>query len=163
MLYYSTNKKSPKVSFRDATIQGQAPDGGLYFPEELPVLDKKWLSDIKTMAKAEIAFQVIRPYVGGSIPDKDLRPICEHTVSFNFPLIKVREDIYSLELFHGATLAFKDVGARFMSRCLGYFSKGGDKKITVLVATSGDTGSAVANGFLGVEGVEVVILYLPDG
>ncbi len=162
MLYYSTNKKSPKVNFRDATIQGQAPDGGLYFPEALPVLDKKWLSDLKTMTKAEVAFKVIRPYVGDTISDKDLRSICEHTVNFNFPLVKVREDIYSLELFHGATLAFKDVGARFMSRCLGYFSKGGDKKVTVLVATSGDTGSAVANGFLGVEGVEVVILY-PSG
>jgi threonine synthase len=162
MLYYSTNKKSPKVDFRAATIQGQAPDGGLYFPETIPRLEGKLLSGLKHIPKSELAFEVIRPYVGDAIPASDLQGICEHTVNFNFPLVKVDEGIYSLELFHGPTLAFKDVGARFMSRCLGYFSRGTDKRITVLVATSGDTGSAVANGFLGVDGVDVVILY-PSG
>ncbi len=162
MLYYSTNKKSEKVSFREATIQGQAPDKGLYFPEVIPKVSKDLLAHLKSKTKTEIAFEVIRPYVGGVIPDKELLEICEHTVNFDFPLVKVTDNIFSLELFHGPTLAFKDVGARFMSRCLGYFSKDNNKEVTVLVATSGDTGSAVANGFLGVEGVKVVILY-PSG
>src|ERR1043165_1665942 len=162
MLYYSTNKKAQKVNFKDATIQGQAPDMGLYFPEQVPVIAKAFLNNLQSKRKAEIAYEVIHPYVGGTIADADLFQICEHTVNFDFPLVKVSDNIYSLELFHGPTLAFKDVGARFMSRCLGYFSKGNDKKVTVLVATSGDTGSAVANGFLGVEGVDVIILY-PSG
>jgi threonine synthase len=162
MLYYSTNRKSEQVTFREATITGQAPDKGLYFPEIIPKLSKSFLDNLKGKSKAEIAFEVIQPYVGNTIPEAELTRICEHTVAFDFPLVKVSEDISSLELFHGPTLAFKDVGARFMSRCLGYFSKDNDKEITVLVATSGDTGSAVANGFLGVEGVKVVILY-PTG
>ena len=162
MLFYSLNKKSPSVTFREAAITGQAPDKGLYFPERIPQLSADFLRDLKNKSKAEIAYEVIKPFVGDCIPEKDLRIICEETVNFDFPLVKINEYNYSLELFHGPTLAFKDVGARFMSRCLGYFSKGSDKKITVLVATSGDTGSAVANGFLGVEGVDVVILY-PSG
>ncbi|MES2621029.1 MAG: threonine synthase [Bacteroidota bacterium] len=162
MLYYSTNQQSPKVTFREATVQGQAPDKGLYFPEIIPAVSKNLIDNLKNKSKAEIAFEVIHPYVGGVIPDKDLVEICEHTVNFDFPLVPVTDTISSLELFHGPTLAFKDVGARFMSRCLGYFSKDNNKEITVLVATSGDTGSAVANGFLGVEGVKVVILY-PSG
>ncbi|MDB5284863.1 MAG: thrC [Bacteroidota bacterium] len=162
MLYFSTNKKSEKVNFREATIKGQAPDKGLYFPDVIPSLSKNFLDSIKTLTKAEIAFEVIHPYVGDCIEDDELYKICEHTVNFDFPLIPVSDNISALELFHGPTLAFKDVGARFMSRCLGHFSKDNSKKITVLVATSGDTGSAVANGFLGVEGVEVVILY-PSG
>jgi threonine synthase len=162
MLYYSTNKKSPKVDFREATIRGQAPDKGLYFPEVIPKISKGLLENLSNKPSSEIAFEVIHPYVGGVIPDKDLFKICQHTVSFDFPLVAVNENISSLELFHGPTLAFKDVGARFMSGCLGYFSRDNDKEVTVLVATSGDTGSAVANGFLGVEGVKVVILY-PSG
>ena len=162
MQYYSTNHKSEKVNFREATIKGQAPDKGLYFPEQIPTLSKNLLASLKETSKADIAFQVIRPYVGNTIPDTELQEICAHTVNFDFPLVQVTDNISSLELFHGPTLAFKDVGARFMSRCLGYFSRGNNKKITVLVATSGDTGSAVANGFLGVDGVEVVILY-PSG
>ena len=140
MLFYSLNKKSPSVNFREAAITGQAPDKGLYFPEYIPKLSGDFLKQLKNKSKAEIAFEVISPYVGNTIPEKDLRLICEETISFDFPLKKINEYIYSLELFHGPTLAFKDVGARFMSRCLGYFSKGSDKKITVLVATSGDTG-----------------------
>ncbi|MFN8322164.1 MAG: threonine synthase [Chitinophagales bacterium] len=162
MRYYSTNHHSEKVSFREATIKGQAPDKGLYFPESIPALSKEFLSSFKQKSKAQIAFEVIRPYVGDDIAEEDLFQICEYAVNFNFPLVKVSESISSLELFHGPTLAFKDVGARFMSRCLGYFSKTDSRKVTVLVATSGDTGSAVANGFLGVEGVDVVILY-PSG
>ena len=162
MRYFSTNNNSPKVDFKEATIKGQAPDKGLYFPEVIPVLDKGFISEIEQYSKEEIAFKVIQPYIGELIPSKELERIVAETVNFDFPLVKVEEDIFSLELFHGPTLAFKDVGARFMSRCLGYFVKDNKQKVTVLVATSGDTGGAVANGFYNVEGVDVVILY-PSG
>ena len=162
MLYYSLNHKSPRVNFREATIHGQAPDKGLYFPEEIPILPNDFIADIEHYSKKDIAWQVISPYVSDSIPQKELKKIIEETIDFDFPLVQLTDDIYSLELFHGPTLAFKDVGARFMSRCLGYFVKDEAQKVTVLVATSGDTGGAVANGFYGVEGVEVVILY-PSG
>ena len=162
MRYFSTNNNSPKVDFKEATIKGQAPDKGLYFPEVIPVLDKNLISDIEHYSKEEIAFKVIQPYIGKLIPRTNLEHIVAETVNFDFPLVKVEEDIFSLELFHGPTLAFKDVGARFMSRCLGYFVKDNKQKVTVLVATSGDTGGAVANGFYNVEGVDVVILY-PSG
>jgi len=158
MLYYSTNRQSPSVTFREAALQGQPLDKGLFFPEKITV----FADSLLTKSKAEIAFETIRPYVGETIPDETLYRICEETIDFDFPLVKVTEDIYSLELFHGPTLAFKDVGARFMSRCLGYFARDFKNKIVVLVATSGDTGGAVANGFYGVEGVDVVILY-PSG
>ena len=160
--YYSTNKRSPLVGFREATIKGQAPDGGLYFPDHIPTLSSDFIKNIKQLSKAEIAYEVIHPYIGAEIPEATLRQICDETVAFDFPLHRINEHIYSLELFHGPTLAFKDVGARFMSRCLGYFSREQSRRVTVLVATSGDTGSAVANGFLGVDGVDVVILY-PSG
>ncbi|MBS1666922.1 MAG: threonine synthase [Bacteroidetes bacterium] len=162
MQYYSLNHISPKLSFKEATIKGQAPDKGLYFPESIPVLSKDFLANIKEFSKEEIAFKVIQPYVGDEIPETELRRIVAETVNFDFPLVKINDQISSLELFHGPTLAFKDVGARFMSRCLGHFVKNNDKQVTVLVATSGDTGGAVANGFYGVEGVNVVILY-PSG
>ena len=162
MFFYSTNNQSPKVNFKEATIKGQAPDKGLYFPEKIPVLPGKFLENLTAYSKEEIAFNVIHPYTAATIPENELRDIIEETVAFEFPLVKLNETIFSLELFHGPTLAFKDVGARFMSRCLGYFVKNQDKKITVLVATSGDTGGAVANGFYGVDGIEVVILY-PSG
>lgn len=162
MLYRSTNKQSDKVDFREAAITGLAPDKGLFFPEKIPVLTPEFIKDLKTKSKAQLAFEIIQPYVGDSIPKEDLFKICAETVDFDFPLVQISDNIYSMELFHGPTLAFKDVGARFMSRCLGYFSRESKKKTTVLVATSGDTGSAVANSFLGVEGVNVVILY-PSG
>jgi threonine synthase len=162
MLYYSLNRQSPRANFKDATIRGQAPDKGLYFPEHIPVLPKTFFANISGLSKEEIAYTVIAQYVGGTIPENELRRIVVETVNFDFPLVKVSDNIFSLELFHGPTLAFKDVGARFMSRCLGYFVKGNDKKITVLVATSGDTGGAVASGFYEVDGVDVVILY-PSG
>ncbi len=159
MLYHSLNKQSPVVDFKTATINGQAPDKGLYFPERIPLLEKSFIDNIQNLTKEDIAYNVIAPYVGDAIPEKELRQIVGETVNFDFPLVKIKEDTYALELYHGPTLAFKDVGARFMSRCLRYFVKNNDKKITVLVATSGDTGGAVANGFYNVEGVEVVILY----
>lgn len=162
MKYFSTNKKSPIADFREATIRGQAPDKGLYFPEQVPTLPPGFFKELKSLSKEEIAFQVISPYVGGTIPDNELRRIAAETVNFDFPLVQVTDNIYSLELFHGPTLAFKDVGARFMSRCLGYFSREKADKVHVLVATSGDTGGAVANGFYDVGGVDVVILY-PSG
>ena len=162
MYYYSTNNKLIKANFKEATIQGQAPDRGLYFPSEIPALPKRFIETIGSLSKEEIAFNVIEPYVAGTIPTNELQRIVSETIAFDFPLIPVTDNISALELFHGPTLAFKDVGARFMSRCLGYFVKNENKKITVLVATSGDTGGAVANGFYNVDGVNVVILY-PSG
>ena len=172
MKYYSTNKKSEFVSFKEATIKGQAPDKGLYFPETIPQIDKALIDEIEKLSNEEIAFRVIRPYVAGEINDDDLFKIVSETVNFPIPLVKITDNIFSLELFHGPTLAFKDVGARFMSRCLGYFmgrdaesgptGKITDNKVTVLVATSGDTGGAVANGFYDVPGADVIILY-PSG
>lgn len=162
MKYYSLNKNSPVVDFKEATIRGLAPDKGLYFPESLPHIEKEFFSQINDIADEEIAFKVIQPYVDNEIPEDELRRIVSETINFEIPLKKINETIFSLELFHGPTLAFKDVGARFMSRCLGYFVKNNNKKVTVLVATSGDTGGAVANGFYNVDGVEVVILY-PSG
>jgi threonine synthase len=181
MQYYSLQKQSPNVDFRIAAITGQAPDKGLYFPIEIPKFTAAQIERFKTLDKASLAFEVMRPYVGGTIDDATLKIICAETINFHFPLVPITDTISSLELFHGPTLAFKDVGARFMSRCLGYFSKQaraenatandhksqedktqGEKSNTVLVATSGDTGGAVANGFLGVTGVNVIILY-PKG
>jgi len=160
--YYSTNKNSELASFKEATIKGQAPDKGLYFPETIPQVDKGLIGNIEELSNETIAFNVIKPYVGNEIEEKDLLKIVSETVNFPIPLVKVNDNIFSLELFHGPTLAFKDIGARFMSRCLGYFLKDEKKKVTVLVATSGDTGGAVANGFYNVPGVDVVILY-PSG
>jgi len=162
MRYYSTNKQSPIVDFKEATIRGQAPDKGLYFPEIRPQGSKDFIKQLEKISNEEIAFTVIKPYTGDTIPDEKLFEIVCDTLNFPIPLVRINEKIFSLELFHGPSLAFKDVGARFMSRCLGYFIKDNDKKVTVLVATSGDTGGAVANGFIDVEGIEVVILY-PSG
>jgi len=162
MNYYSLNKNAPSVDFKEATIKGQAPDKGLYFPEKIPVLDSALIKNIQQYSKEDLALEIMLPYVGNCINKADLSSIVAETINFQFPLVHLNERMEALELFHGPTLAFKDVGARFMSRCLGYFSKDQKNTITVLVATSGDTGGAVANGFLGVEGVEVVILY-PSG
>ncbi|MEO5685356.1 MAG: threonine synthase [Chitinophagaceae bacterium] len=162
MKYYSLNKQSPIVDFKDATINGQAPDKGLYFPERIPQVKKDLVDNIAQYSNEAIAYSVISPYVGDTIPQKELERIVAETVNFDIPLVPVTENISALELYHGPTLAFKDIGARFMSRCLGHFVKGNDKKVTVLVATSGDTGGAVANGFYDVPGVDVVILY-PSG
>lgn len=164
MKYYSTNKNSPLADFREATIRGQAPDKGLYFPAHIPAVEEELIRNIEKYSDHEIAFRVMRPYVGESIPEEKHFQIVAETLCFPVPLVKLDETIFSLELFHGPTLAFKDVGARFMSRCLRQFalSRQTDTTVTVLVATSGDTGGAVADGFYGVEGVNVVILY-PSG
>jgi len=162
MKYFSTNHQSPEVDFKQATINGQAPDKGLYFPERIPAVSKALIENITQYSNEEIGFEVMKPYVGDTIPEDELRKIVSETINFAIPLVKVTEHIFSLELYHGPTLAFKDVGARFMSRCLGYFVKDQSQKVTVLVATSGDTGGAVANGFYDVDGIEVVILY-PSG
>jgi threonine synthase len=160
--YYSLNHNAPKATFAEATIKGQAPDKGLYYPRYIPKLPVGFIENIHNYSKEEIGVTVMKPYIGSSIPANVLEQIIAETVNFNFPLVRVTGDIHALELFHGPTLAFKDVGARFMSRCLGYFNRNNNQHTTVLVATSGDTGGAVANGFLGVPGVNVVILY-PSG
>lgn len=162
MNYYSLNKNASNVSFQEAVIQGLAPDKGLYFPESISKLPQSFFDTIENLSNEEIAFEVINQFVGKEIPENKLRNIISETLSFDFPLVKVEKNVYSLELFHGPTMAFKDVGARFMSRCLAYFNQDKSPNNTVLVATSGDTGGAVASGFLGVQGVEVVILY-PSG
>lgn len=162
MQYFSTNRKSAHVSFKEATLNGQPDDKGLYFPERIPKLSADFWRDFPTKSKSQIAFEVIKPFVGDVMTDETLFRICDETVNFDFPLVKITENIQTLELFHGATLAFKDVGARFMSRCLREFSNEKTEKTIVIVATSGDTGGAVANGFYDVDGVEVVILY-PKG
>ncbi len=162
MKYYSLNNKSVVVDFKEATINGQAPDKGLYFPEHIPQLSKEWIADIENKSNEQIAFDVIQPYIGNCIPDEELFNIVSETVNFPIPLKSITSNISSLELFHGPTLAFKDVGARFMSRCLGYFSKEKEQELLILVATSGDTGAAVANGFYNVPGVKVLILF-PSG
>lgn len=162
MQYFSTNRKSAHVSFREATLNGQPDDKGLYFPEQIPKLSEDFWRDFADKSKPQIAFEVIKPFVGDVIDDEMLFQICAETVNFDFPLVKITENISTLELFHGATLAFKDVGARFMSRCLQYFSQKKKEKTIVIVATSGDTGGAVAAGFYDVQDVEVIILY-PKG
>jgi threonine synthase len=163
MKYYSLNHNAPKVSFEQAVIQGLASDKGLYFPESITPLSEEFFNEIEHLSNTEIAFTAIQQFVGDEIPTETLKQIIAETLCFEFPTVKVEEGIYALELYHGPTMAFKDVGARFMSRCIGYFNKDKkDNKNTVLVATSGDTGGAVASGFLGVQGVEVIILY-PSG
>lgn len=163
MNFYSLNKKAPNVTFKDAVIKGLAPDKGLYFPEKITPLSSAFFDQIENFSNQEIAFEVIKQFVADEIPEKELKEIIEETINFNFPIVPIEENIAALELFHGPTMAFKDVGARFMARCLGYFIKEEKTtKVTVLVATSGDTGGAVASGFLGVDNVDVVILY-PSG
>ena len=162
MNYYSLNKKAPNVSFKDAVIKGLAPDKGLYFPESITPLPKAFFDNIENLSHSEIAYEAIRQFVSSDIPEDILKSIIEETLSFDFPIVELSENISTLELFHGPTMAFKDVGARFMARCLGYFNQNNTNEVTVLVATSGDTGAAVAHGFLGVKGVKVIILY-PSG
>jgi threonine synthase len=163
MNYYSLNNKTQKVSFQEAVIKGLAPDRGLYFPENSKPLPLEFYNEIENLSNETIAFEVIKQFIGAEIPEEIVKSIIAETLSFDFPLVEIEAGIFSLELFHGPTMAFKDVGARFMARCIAYFNKDKiDCKNTVLVATSGDTGGAVANGFLGVKGVEVVILY-PSG
>ena len=162
MLYYSTNGKAPLADLRKAVVKGLAEDRGLYMPRSLQRLPDSFFDGIDKLSFQEIAFTVAKAFFGEDIPEDRLKTIVYDTLSFDCPVVKVKGDIYSLELFHGPTLAFKDVGARFMARLLQYFTAGDGTLVNVLVATSGDTGSAVANGFLGVEGTRVFVLY-PKG
>lgn len=162
MNYYSLNKEAPNTFFKEAVIKGIAPDKGLYFPESITPLPASFFENIDNLSYEAIAFEAIKQFVSPDIPEDVLKTIIAETLSFDFPVVNINDKVSALELFHGPTMAFKDVGARFMARCLGYFNQNNTEEVTVLVATSGDTGGAVANGFLGVKGVKVVILY-PSG
>ncbi len=162
MRYYSLNNSSTLTSFKKAVQNGIAPDRGLYFPEEITPISEDFINNISDYSNEEIAYEVIKQFIGDEIPTNILKEIIKKTISFDFPVVNLDDNIGSLELFHGPTMAFKDVGARFMSQCLEYFNQNKNEEITVLVATSGDTGGAVANGFLNAKGVQVVILY-PKG
>ena len=164
MIYYSTNKKAPVATLEKAVVKGLAEDRGLYMPEQIRQLPKEFFDNIQDMSFQELSYQVADAFFGEDVDAESLKRIVYDTLSFDCPVERVTDNIYSLELFHGPTLAFKDVGARFMARLLQYFIKkeGETKEVNVLVATSGDTGSAVANGFLGVEGIHVYVLY-PKG
>ena len=162
MKYFSTNGKADAATLEQAVIKGLAPDKGLYMPECIRTLPQEFFENIDCMTLQEISYRVATAFFGEEIPADELKRIVYETMNFEIPAVKVTDDIYSLELFHGPTLAFKDVGARFMARMLGYFVKNSNKRVNVLVATSGDTGSAVANGFLGVENINVYVLY-PKG
>ena len=163
MKYYSTNQQAPIATLEKAVVKGLAEDKGLYMPEHIKPLPKEFFDNIENLSFQEIAYTVANAFFGEDVPAEDLKRIVYDTLSFDVPAVKVTDSIYSLELFHGPTLAFKDVGARFMARLLQYFlKKEGKGEVNVLVATSGDTGSAVANGFLGVDGIHVYVLY-PKG
>ena len=163
MQYYSTNGKAPLATLEVAVVRGLAPDKGLYMPQEIRPLPQEFFDNIENMSFQEMSYQVAHNFFGDDVDAESLREIVFDTLAFETPIVKVEDNIYSLELFHGPTLAFKDVGARFMARLLRYFIKReGKEQVNVLVATSGDTGSAVANGFLGVDGIHVYVLY-PKG
>jgi threonine synthase len=162
MKYYSTNNVQHRVSLKQAVLNGLAPDNGLYMPERIPVFPSVFFSALHEKSFTEIAFDVARAFLDQDIPQSKISSIVEHTVNFDAPLIEVEKNIFALELFHGPTLAFKDFGARFLSQVLGYVAAEHKQEVVILVATSGDTGSAVANGFLGVPGTRVVVLY-PSG
>ncbi len=163
MKYYSTNRKAVDATLEEAVVKGLASDRGLFMPREIKPLPREFYDHMEQLSFQEIAYKVADAFFGEDIPADTLKQIVYDTLSFDVPLMRVTDRIFSLELFHGPTLAFKDVGARFMARLLGYFiRKEGKKQVNVLVATSGDTGSAVANGFLGVEGIHVYVLY-PKG
>ena len=164
MKYYSTNGQAPIADLQKAVVKGLAEDRGLYMPEEIYMLPKAFINDMPSMRFQDIAYNVAQNFFGDDVDGDALQDIVYDTLSFDCPVVKVKDNIYSLELFHGPTLAFKDVGARFMARLLQYFIRmeGQQQEVNVLVATSGDTGSAVANGFLGVEGIHVYVLY-PKG
>ena len=163
MKYYSTNRQAPMATLHEAVVKGLASDKGLYMPEAIKPLPKEFFDEIEHLSFQEIAYRVADAFFGEDVPADVLKHIVYDTLSFDVPAVRVTDNIYSLELFHGPTLAFKDVGARFMARLLGYFIRQeGQEQVNVLVATSGDTGSAVANGFLGVEGIHVYVLY-PKG
>ncbi|MBQ3780834.1 MAG: threonine synthase, partial [Bacteroidaceae bacterium] len=164
MKYYSTNNQAPLASLEKAVVKGLAEDRGLYMPERIKQLPQEFFDHIQDMTFQQVACTVADAFFGEDVPQADLHRIVCDTLQFDCPIVPVKDNIYALELFHGPTLAFKDVGARFMARLLQYFIKkeSDGREVNVLVATSGDTGSAVANGFLGVDGIHVFVLY-PKG
>lgn len=162
MKYFSTNKSVPEVSLMEAVTKGLAADNGLFMPERIEEFDSKFFERIHRLSFQEISFEVAKKFFGEDVPEEILKEMVYHTINFDCPIVRVSDSIYSLELFHGPTLAFKDVGGRFMARLLSFFLKGFKKEVNVLVATSGDTGSAVANGFFQVPGIKVYVLY-PKG
>lgn len=162
MKLYSTKHQVPNVNFKEALFKGLPDDNGLYMPTEIPKLDQDFIDNIEKYSFQEIAFEITRKLIGDEIPSEDLKDIIDDAVNFEAPVVKVTDDIHVLELYHGPSLAFKDFGARFMSRVMSYFLKKEASEINILVATSGDTGSAVAQGFLGMPGINVTILY-PEG
>jgi len=162
MNYFSTNRQVPATTFAHAVIEGLAADKGLFMPETIPALPRAFFEKLPSLSLPEIGFEVARHFAGDEISEADLRRICEDALNFEIPLTELDSTTHILELFHGPTLAFKDVGARFMSRVMAHLLRNETKKVTVLVATSGDTGSAVAQGFYQVPGVDVVVLY-PSG
>ena len=162
MKYYSTNKNTPTVSLKEAVVKGLAPDNGLFMPEHINKFEPSFFENIHNLSFQEIAYEVAFKFFGDDIESSTLKAIVYDTLAFDSPVVKVADNIYSLELFHGPTMAFKDVGARFMARLLSHFMTDREKQVNVLVATSGDTGSAVANGFLDVDGIHVYVLY-PKG
>lgn len=162
MNYYSTNNPNYKATLQEAVMKSLAPDNGLFMPDKISVLPQAFFNSLHEKTFSEIAFEVASSFIGSDLPADQLKKIIEHTITFDAPLVELEKDIFALELFHGPTLAFKDFGARFMSQVLGYFAGQTNRDITILVATSGDTGSAVANGFLGVAGTKVIVLY-PSG
>lgn len=162
MKYFSTNNPDNTVTFKEAILKGLADDKGLFMPTEIPQLSESFIGEIKNLSFQEISYRIAKHFVGDEIPDSELDLIIESSISFPAPLVKLSDNLSVLELFHGPTLAFKDFGARFMARTMEQFLKTEDKEITILVATSGDTGSAVANGFLNVDGINVVVLF-PSG
>ncbi len=162
MKYYSTNKTVSEISLKEAVTKGLADDKGLFMPERIEAFPPSFFETIHQLSFQEIAFEVAKKFFGEDIPNDDLKTLVDDTLNFDCPIAHVNDNIFALELWHGPTLAFKDVGGRFMARLLGYFLQGNEEQVNVLVATSGDTGSAVANGFLGVPGIHVYVLY-PKG
>ena len=162
MELYSTKGESPNVDLKEAVFKGLPSDNGLFMPTEIPQLDPDFIANIEKYDFQAIAFQITKTLIGDEISDADIKDIITDSMNFDVPLVKVTDNKYCLELFHGPSLAFKDFGARFMARLMSHFLKGEDKDINILVATSGDTGSAVAQGFLGVKGIKITILY-PSG
>lgn len=162
MLLYSTRNKNHIVTLKQAVINGLAPDGGLYLPSEIPVLPTPFISDLHALTPHEIYFEICRYLLQNELTNNDLSQIIENVFQFDIPLVQLKENVFSLELFHGPTLAFKDVGARFMAALLSHFRQNASQKLNIIVATSGDTGSAVAAGFYDVDGIEVFVLY-PKG
>lgn len=164
MIYKNLNNENIKVNFKNALMRGISSDMGLFYPEKIPILSSVFFKNIINYTKEDIALYIIKNFISNKeINETNLQKIIHHTLNFKFPLIKIHDNIYSFELFHGPTMAFKDVGARFMSQCLEYFIHKIQQKITILVATSGDTGGAVAKGFYDIQGIEVIVLYPSQG